>query len=96
MRGVDRGVIDVQEPGASQLGREDYVKAGSTRRPRSSLEAGARPPNIAADPFLQVGHRFSRVELRRRMRDYLRGLLAGRAARTPGNWPILLGTRDDV
>jgi SRSO17 transposase len=28
------------------------------------------------DLFLTIGHRFGRVELRRRMRDYVRGLLA--------------------
>nr|WP_249938656.1 transposase [Streptomyces mirabilis] len=28
------------------------------------------------DLFLAIGHRFGRVELRRRMRDYVRGLLA--------------------
>ncbi|MFD8725840.1 hypothetical protein ACFV2H_49930 [Streptomyces sp. NPDC059629] len=28
------------------------------------------------DLFLTIGHRFGRVELRRRMRDYARGLLA--------------------
>ncbi|MER5987620.1 transposase [Streptomyces sp. NPDC001787] len=28
------------------------------------------------DLFVTIGHRFSRVELRRRMRDYVRGLLA--------------------
>ncbi|MFE2092448.1 hypothetical protein [Streptomyces sp. NPDC059460] len=28
------------------------------------------------DLFLTIGHRFRRVELRRRMRDYVRGLLA--------------------
>lgn len=28
------------------------------------------------DLFVNIGHRFGRVELRRRMRDYVRGLLA--------------------
>ncbi|MCX5433643.1 hypothetical protein OHU11_39075 [Streptomyces sp. NBC_00257] len=28
------------------------------------------------DLFMTIGHRFSRVELRRRMRDYVHGLLA--------------------
>ncbi|MFJ9847859.1 hypothetical protein [Streptomyces sp. NPDC101150] len=28
------------------------------------------------DLFVTIGHRFRRVELRRRMRDYVRGLLA--------------------
>jgi hypothetical protein len=34
--------------------------------------------------FVAIGHRFGRVELRRRMRDYLRGLLAPeRTSRRP-------------
>ncbi|MFD4968945.1 hypothetical protein [Streptomyces sp. NPDC058424] len=32
------------------------------------------------DLFVTIGHRFGRVELRRRIRDYVRGLLAPRTA----------------
>ncbi|MFE3168226.1 hypothetical protein [Streptomyces sp. NPDC059224] len=38
------------------------------------------------DLFLAVGHRFRRIGLRRRMRDYVRGLLARWPARTTGIW----------
>ncbi|WP_157857979.1 hypothetical protein [Streptomyces durhamensis] len=39
------------------------------------------------DLFVTIGHRFGRVELRRRMRDCLRGLLVPVPPRTAGNWP---------
>ncbi len=52
------------------------------------MTAAGQPPRVIAesaaaqwdleldDLFLAIGHRFGRVELRRRMRDYVRGLLA--------------------
>ncbi|MEU2718789.1 transposase [Streptomyces sp. NPDC007205] len=37
--------------------------------------------------FARVAGRFARMDLRRRMRDYVRGLLAPVDARTAGSWP---------
>ncbi|MET7926650.1 transposase [Streptomyces sp. NPDC005349] len=41
------------------------------------------------DLFLIIGHRFGRVELRRRMRDYVRGLLAPVARKN--SWQLAVG-----
>ncbi|MFJ9761970.1 transposase [Streptomyces sp. NPDC101149] len=41
-----------------------------------SEHAAAQRDLELEDLFLSIGHRFGRVELRRRMRDYVRGLLA--------------------
>lgn len=38
------------------------------------------------DLFLTIGHRFGRVELRRRVRDYVRGLLAPMARKN--SWQL--------
>jgi SRSO17 transposase len=39
-------------------------------------ESAAEQWDLELDDLLTIGHRFGRVELRRRMRDYVRGLLA--------------------
>ncbi|MFE2187924.1 hypothetical protein [Streptomyces sp. NPDC059455] len=39
------------------------------------------------EPLVRIGHRFGRVDLRRRMRAYVHGLLGPVGRKTAGSWP---------
>jgi hypothetical protein len=57
--------------------------------------ADAAWERVLDDLFLCITHRFGRADLRRRMRDYVRGLLAPVGRKTAGSRPVRWASHPD-